>query len=86
MIQILDKEIFDTLKMEFKKCNLSSIHWDLNHWLTHRDIKEALWKEKNRAIKLRYQEWHMTSSLLIFSPEVNLTLELYIRFNYLQAG
>ena len=56
MIQILDKEIFNTLKMEFKKCNLSSIHWDLNHWLTHRDIKEALWKEKNRAIKLRYQE------------------------------
>ena len=85
MIQILDKEIFNTLKMEFKKCNLSSIHWDLNHRLTHRDIKEALWKEKNRAIKLRYQEWHMTSSLLIFSPEVNLTLELYIRFNYLQA-
>ena len=86
MIQILDKEMFNTLKMEFKKCNLSSIHWDLSHWLTHRDIKEALWKEKNRAIKLRYQEWHMTSSLLIFSPEVNLTLELYIRFNYLQAG
>ena len=86
MIQILDKEMFNTLKMEFKKCNLSSIHWDLNHCLTHRDIKEALWKEKNRVIKLRYQEWHMTSSLLIFSPEVNLTLELYIRFNYLQAG
>ena len=86
MIQILDKEMFNTLKMEFKKCNLSSIHGDLNHWLTHRYIKEALWKEKNRAIKLRYQEWHMTSSLLIFSPEVNLTLELYIRFNYLQAG
>ena len=86
MIQILDKEMFNTLKMEFKKCNLSSIHWDLNHWLTHRDIKEALWKEKNRAIKLRYQEWHMTSSLLIFPPEVNLKLELYIRFDYLQAG
>ena len=48
MIQILDKEMFNTLKMEFKKCNLSSIHWDLNHWLTHRDIKEALWKEKKK--------------------------------------
>ena len=42
MIQILDKEMFNTFKMEFKKCNLSSIHGDLNHWLTHRYIKEAL--------------------------------------------
>ena len=53
MIQILDKEMFNTLKMEFKKCNLSSIHWHLNHWLTHRDIKEALWKEKKPGHKIK---------------------------------
>ena len=35
-------------------------------------------KQKNRAIKLKIQERHMTlTSLLMFSPEFNLKREFY---------
>ena len=34
------------LKMELKRLMKYgiSMHWDFNHWLAHREIKEALWK------------------------------------------
>ena len=73
----------ENLQMKLKEKTTksdTSTHWDSNHQLAHRDIKEALWKKKkNGKMKFKIQEKHLTlPSILMFSPEFNLEKEFCI--------
>ena len=42
------KKLGDGFKKTDKIWHNLYIHWELNHWLAHRDVKEALWKRQGK--------------------------------------